>query len=459
MDNNQEESIWSDLATLGKKVLPYVAIATVGASALGVAAMFNEKRQEKPRIDNELEKFGHLNVSMGEAACLQLVIRFACISPDWHQKYLEKADQLAQIYGNFHILVDQCEGCMNDSEVAADASVEQVNLSNETLELWRKRAYQSKYLAAQWLQDAITIRMNIVALSIQLTELIRAWNIYWNAVGSIFLTPVSLSANATASSNKRELQILEVKMRLVETLRMDGLDSVLKIGTNYQRDPQDARQLGALYDVGSANVIVTSHVGWWVRMHGTFLPQMSLVAQKLGWYGEGHDFDQEAMAAAASIASPSSSSKKSNKGTRIEEAKPLASSKSSVVDQLEVWKSRLQKDGVVNVIADPWKGFQPSPWEETFIPTCNIESKSVQGALSELQKKYDSNIQFMIECIRYIEASFSRVMIATGKIGIKHPTLMSPDELDERFSKHAAIANQASGRIKILEIVWNRMAI
>lgn len=461
--NEAEESIWQDVKSVGRAIVPYVAIATLGASVFGVATMLKQKREEKPLIDDALERFKHLNVNIGEAACLQLVIRYACISPDWHAQYLEKADQLTKIYGLFHVLVDSCETTMNESHAAANGNT-QVPITSQHQKTWRKEAYRSKYMAAVYLEDAINIRMSLVALSGQLNQLIRAWKTYWNAVGNIFLAQLHFRGDDTKDEHAKSM--LNIKLKHVISLRKTGLDSILKIGESAPSNVRsDSRQSFQSYDLGSYNTIVTVHVGWWVRMHTTFLPQMSQVAQRLGWTPDGTDFEREAESTSLSLAGnvqnnggSSSGAGGTAKKTKIVTAEPMASTKSSVIHQLKVWQSRLRRDGVVDVVTDPWKGFQPSEWEETFIPTCDIEPRAVQEALMNLQKKFDSHVQFMFECVDYIDEAFNRTILSTGMIGMSTISLMSPDELDSLFVDQAQLASESSKRIKILETIWHRMA-
>lgn len=456
-DKDGDHSVWHDIKNVGIKMLPYIAVATVGASALGVAAMLKEKRAEKPLLDNVLSRYGAVATNIGEASCLQLVIRYACISPDWHVQYLEQADQLTNIYGNFHSLIDHCE--TNLMEVSKACQVQEdarSSVTNDQLEDWRMRAYQSKYLAATWLQDAMVLRHSIASLSAQLLQLIRAWNIYWTAVGNIFLTPIVIGENTL--KNAQAAQLMDIKQRLVSTLRKSGLDSVLKLDAasiSGGDNVKDASQASQLYDLGTGNTVVTTHVGWWVRMHTTFLPQMTHIAQKMGWSSEGAEFEKD-MNRVAAVASNHPHGKQTR--TKIKEVKSIASAQSGVLEQLKVWRSRLKNDGVLNVVQDPWKGFQPSPWEETFIPTCFVSIKSVNDALVELQKKMDHNMQFMFECASYVDKTFSQVLVLSGKIGMDNPALWTPEQMDDRFAKYAQIAKEATLRTKILESIWSRMS-
>lgn len=482
--NDDDAPAHNDLFSVGKALLPIVAIAAAGSAAIGVAALLAKAKKEKPTIDHALKDFPVVSAHMGKSAAVQRLLYFACICPDWSTNYFGECEQIIMIFGNFHLLVDNLEHTFATShrlmedmkyKVSAaskgDVGISRGETDGYSIEDWcenvkhlNEQVHKTKYQAASMLEEAMLLRQSIVVYGAQFKRIVRAFNIYWDYVGKHFLTHVNL---ADIEINPKTRQLIEVKKEMVSALRNFGLDCVLKHGNfaessyNHREDAANDydsnRSISASeIDFGSSNELVTKHVAWWTLVHTSFLPQMEVTARQFGWHessltiteyiGEDgkshftHDDEEQNMKAHG------------KRGPSRVKSESVATPTSELVKQGQLWGQRLKRDGILNVIVEPWRGFQPSPWEETYLPTQKIDDKGVQSALEEVMKRMDSDVKFMIDCIKYLNEISLLINVNTEYIS----NAINLSKSESRNLEEQEIAHEADQRFQVLNNQWDR---
>lgn len=339
--------------------MTYGAIGAV----LGFAYKLLEQARSKKETEKEkiLKKFPILISDIRISKPLGEVLLFSTVCPKWVEPFCAHLEFIWSSWEIFYHLdsVDSEKNLIDFvTRYLPQYELKSNNRHHEVQIVKHKVLDEIEAL----LEDLMTSRTCVSGLMAELTGLVGLFNVYWDQVGNIIMEDEYDNEFKTTDELWNE--------------KLDLYDHMMSKGGQFLYKPKQAY-------LQQLDKVQKQYIQWWLIMHTAHLPSMRKIARlkKLN-----------------SVFNPSkpSPNEDQNMKDRQKHHKDYINQKSTKLQKMRYYASRIQKDSLKDVVDEPKRGQKPAIDEPCYLPTVILKQQKLIDTLVQILSVIDTKISFMI---------------------------------------------------------------